>query len=162
IVGVRRVDEVDAGLARFGNDARRGRFICRTTEHHGAEANRRNLQAAAAELAVLHLLPLWSSFRGDAKHRTMERNCAPENLEIPGLHFAHPGMTLSHSFFSILNTPLAIAMTRFSTVTSVVMKIRLLVERTTRGREISTSPILPASTKWVSSCTVASVGLPET
>jgi hypothetical protein len=24
------------------------------------------------------------SFRGDAKHRTMVRNCAPENLEIPG------------------------------------------------------------------------------
>src|SRR6201989_2511362 len=33
------------------------------------------------------------SFRGDAKHRTMVRNCAPENLEIPGLRFAHPGMT---------------------------------------------------------------------
>src|ERR1700759_5394511 len=32
-------------------------------------------------------------FRGDAKHRTMVRNCAPENLEIPGLRFAHPGMT---------------------------------------------------------------------
>jgi hypothetical protein len=26
------------------------------------------------------------SFRGDAKHRT-------RNLEIPGLRFAHPGMT---------------------------------------------------------------------
>src|SRR5262249_50611089 len=26
-----------------------------------------------------------SSFRGDAKHRTMGRPCAPENLEIPGL-----------------------------------------------------------------------------
>jgi hypothetical protein len=25
------------------------------------------------------------SFRGDAQHRTMVRNCAPENLEIPGL-----------------------------------------------------------------------------
>jgi len=25
------------------------------------------------------------SFRGDAKHRTTVRNCAPENLEIPGL-----------------------------------------------------------------------------
>src|SRR4029077_14708870 len=29
-----------------------------------------------------------SSFRGDAKHRT-------RNLEIPGLRFAHPGMTPS-------------------------------------------------------------------
>jgi hypothetical protein len=26
-----------------------------------------------------------SSFRGDAKRRTMGRGCAPENLEIPGL-----------------------------------------------------------------------------
>ena len=25
------------------------------------------------------------SFRGDAKHRTTMRNCASENLEIPGL-----------------------------------------------------------------------------
>src|SRR6185503_6259164 len=37
-----------------------------------------------------------SSFRGDAKHRTMVRNCAPENLEIPGLVLSdHPGMTIS-------------------------------------------------------------------
>src|SRR5213083_1451854 len=27
---------------------------------------------------------LTPSFRGDAKHRTMVRNCAPENLEVPG------------------------------------------------------------------------------
>src|SRR5688500_20343937 len=34
------------------------------------------------------------SFRGDAKHRTMVLDCAPENLEIPGLVLAHhPGMT---------------------------------------------------------------------
>ena len=32
---------------------------------------------------------------GDAKHRTMVRNCAPENLEIPGSLFARPGMTSS-------------------------------------------------------------------
>ncbi len=38
-----------------------------------------------------------------------------------------------HSFFNILNTPLAMAIQRLSTVTSVVMKIRLRVERTTRG-----------------------------
>src|SRR5437773_9301611 len=29
------------------------------------------------------------SFRGDAKHRTMVRNCAPENLEIPRCAIAH-------------------------------------------------------------------------
>src|SRR5438105_12515179 len=35
------------------------------------------------------------SFRGDAKHRTLVRNCAPENLEIPGLVLTHhPGMTV--------------------------------------------------------------------
>src|SRR6185295_2529330 len=29
------------------------------------------------------------SFRGDAKHRTTVRNCAPENLEIPRCAIAH-------------------------------------------------------------------------
>src|SRR5437879_4260500 len=33
------------------------------------------------------------SFRGDAKHRTTMRNCASENLEIPGSRVARPGMT---------------------------------------------------------------------
>src|SRR5215217_6184452 len=59
------------------------------------------------------------SFRGDAKHRT-------RNLEIQGLVLAdHPGMTEKRyaSLFMILNTPLAIAIQRLSTVTSVVMKI---------------------------------------
>src|SRR5437899_1644366 len=44
---------------------------------------------------------LTPSFRGDAKHRTLVRNCAPENLEIPRCAIAHlrsgpsdhPGMT---------------------------------------------------------------------
>src|SRR6185437_14481251 len=41
------------------------------------------------------------SFRGDAKHRTMVRNCAPENLEIPGLVLAHhPGMTEQKNWMS--------------------------------------------------------------
>jgi hypothetical protein len=32
---------------------------------------------------------------GDAKHRTMMRNCASENLEISGLMLTrHPGMTV--------------------------------------------------------------------
>jgi hypothetical protein len=30
---------------------------------------------------------------GGAKRRTMVRNCAPENLEIPGSRFARLGMT---------------------------------------------------------------------
>ena len=46
-----------------------------------------------------------------------------------------------HSFFNILNTPLAMAIQRLSTVISVVMKIRLRVERTTCGFEIRVSPI---------------------
>jgi hypothetical protein len=34
------------------------------------------------------------SFRGDAQHRTTVRNCAPENLEIPGSSLTRrPGMT---------------------------------------------------------------------
>src|SRR5712691_171431 len=47
-----------------------------------------------------------SSFRGDAKHRTMVRNCAPENLEIPRCAIAHlrsgpsdhPGMTVRETW----------------------------------------------------------------
>jgi len=30
-----------------------------------------------------------ASFRSDAKHRTMVRNCAAENFEIPGCAIAH-------------------------------------------------------------------------
>ncbi len=54
VIGIRGVDEIDAGLARLRHDARRGRFVGRAAEHHGAEADRRNLQAAAAKLAVVH------------------------------------------------------------------------------------------------------------
>src|SRR6516165_11530098 len=53
----------------------------------------------------------------------------------------------AYSLLRILNTPLAIAMQRLSTVTSVFTKIRLRVARTTRGRETRVSPIFPASTK---------------
>ena len=42
---------------------------------------------------------------------------------------------VAHSLFNILNTPLAIAIQRSSAVTSVVMKIRLRVVRTTCGRD---------------------------
>src|SRR5471030_2521488 len=64
------------------------------------------------------------------------------------------------SFFNILNTPLAVAIQRFSAVTSVVTKIRLRVARTTRGFDTRISPILQLSTKWVSICTVAIVVRP--
>ena len=56
----------------------------------------------------------------------------------PGFRQDDGGTRRYAGLFKILNTPLASAMTRLSTVTSVVMKIRLRVERTTRGREIST------------------------
>jgi hypothetical protein len=36
-------------------------------------------------MGVSFLFYFIGSFRGDAKHRTKVRNCAPENLEIPGL-----------------------------------------------------------------------------
>src|SRR4051794_40311750 len=48
-----------------------------------------------------------------------------------------------YSFFSILNTPLAMAIQRFSAVTSVLTKIRLRVERATRGFDTRISPIFP-------------------
>ena len=43
------------------------------------------LLCAAEGAKVVVNDPSLPSFRGDAKHRTMVRNCAPENLEIPGL-----------------------------------------------------------------------------
>src|SRR5205814_3153885 len=123
---------------------------------------------AAAELTILHRLsPLnlnpqaWIVIASVAKQSTggssrqkvgLLRRFAPRKDEKRS----------PQSLFKILNTPLAMAMQRLSTVTSVVMKMRLRVERTTCGFEIRTSPILPASTKCVSSCTVASVGLPDT
>jgi hypothetical protein len=54
VVGIRGVDEIDAGLACLRDNARRRGFIRRTAEHHGAEADRRNPQAATAELAIVH------------------------------------------------------------------------------------------------------------
>ena len=50
------------------------------------------------------------------------------------------------SFFNILNTPLAIAIQRSPTVTSVLTKISVLVERTTRGFDVSPdteAPLMP-------------------
>src|SRR5262249_57801789 len=52
---------------------------------------------------IAFFLPL--SFRGDAKHRTMWRTCAPENLEVPGLVLRTiPERQPQLSFFKILNT----------------------------------------------------------
>src|SRR5260370_34557890 len=61
IVSIGGVNKIDAGLARFCHDPRRGRLVGRAAEHHGAQANRRNFQAAAAEVAVLHRVgpPSW-------------------------------------------------------------------------------------------------------
>src|ERR1700736_2647997 len=69
----------------------------------------------------------------------------PESRDSGSGPSDHPGMTVPQlSLFKILNTPLAIAIQRLSTVTSVVMKIRLRVERTTCGFDTRSSPILPA------------------
>ena len=57
IIGIRSIDEVDSGLARFDDDPRRGRLVGGAAEHHGAEADRRDFQAAAAECAVVHGCP---------------------------------------------------------------------------------------------------------
>src|SRR6476661_6175462 len=109
------------------------------------------------------------NMRGDAStDRHCERSAAIQSrkesvdcfvaslLAMTGRHIA------PHALFNILNTPLVMAIQRLSTVTSVVMKIRLRVERTTCGFETRISPILPGSTKCVSSCTVASIGFPDT
>ena len=54
IIDVGRVDEVDAEAARLVDDPARGGFVGGAAEHHGAEANRRDLQSGAAELDILH------------------------------------------------------------------------------------------------------------
>ena len=54
IVDIRRVDEVDPGLPRTGCDAPGDVLLGGAAEHHGAEAERRHLQAAAAEPAIFH------------------------------------------------------------------------------------------------------------
>src|SRR6202022_803452 len=58
VISVGGVDEVDAGLACFRNDPRRSRLIGRPAEHHGAQADRRDFQAAAAELTIFHWVVL--------------------------------------------------------------------------------------------------------
>src|SRR5262249_53391704 len=148
--------EIDAGLARLRHDPGRGGFIGRPAEHHGAKADRRNLQSATAELAVVH--------RGYSLV-VIPGRCAsnPESRDSgPGAYAPSRNDGVQLSVFKILNTPLAMAMTRLSTVISVLRKTRLRVARTTRGRDTSISPILPDSTKCTSSWAVAMVCLPVT
>src|SRR5579859_719931 len=53
------VDEIDTGIVCGADDAARLLFVGAIAEHHGAEAQWRNLQSAVAELAVFHAtLPL--------------------------------------------------------------------------------------------------------
>src|SRR6185312_1901267 len=57
IVLVGGVDEVDAGLTRQRDDALAGGGIGLPAEHHRAEAERRDLEPAAAEAAIVHAAP---------------------------------------------------------------------------------------------------------
>ena len=69
VVDVGGVDEVDAGVARRGDHALRFGLVGRAAEHHGAEAEWRDLQAAAAELAVFHpALLLGGELRRGERH----------------------------------------------------------------------------------------------
>jgi len=54
-VDVRGVDRIDALLQRLVDDAGGGRFVGRAAEHHRAERERGNLDAAAAELSIFHV-----------------------------------------------------------------------------------------------------------
>src|SRR6476619_3411491 len=109
------------------------------------------------------------NMRGDAStDRHCERSAAIQSrkesvdcfvaslLAMTGRHIA------PHALFNILNTPLAIAIQRLSTVTSVAMKIRLRVARHACGFETRVQPGLPGSTKCVWSCKVPGLGFPDT
>jgi hypothetical protein len=54
-VDIRRVDEVEARVACLGDDVRRRRFVRAVAEHHRAEAQRRDGEAAVAESDVVHV-----------------------------------------------------------------------------------------------------------
>ena len=53
-IGVRGIDEVHPRLARQRHDAPRRRLVGRPAEIHRAETERRNLEPAAAEIAIFH------------------------------------------------------------------------------------------------------------
>lgn len=55
-IDVGRVDEVDALVAGSIDDAARRRLVRLRAEHHRAEAQRRDFQAATAETTIVHLL----------------------------------------------------------------------------------------------------------
>ena len=63
VIGIGRVDEIHAGIAGASDDPHRCRLVGRPAEHHGAEAERRYLQSAPAELAIFQvsLRPIYSS-----------------------------------------------------------------------------------------------------
>ena len=57
VIGVGGVDEVDPGLAGAGDDPVRVGLFRLAAEHHGAETERRDLDAASSKRAVLHDRP---------------------------------------------------------------------------------------------------------
>ena len=56
LIGVGGVDEIHPLPARLGDDASGGGLVGRAAEVHGAETKRRDLHAAAPEIAVFHSL----------------------------------------------------------------------------------------------------------
>ncbi len=55
VVAVGRVDEVDAKVARLVDDALGGRLVGHAAEQQCAEAQGRNLQGAAPQIAIVHI-----------------------------------------------------------------------------------------------------------
>src|SRR4029077_16120424 len=62
IVSVGSVDEIDAEGARLGDDALARRRVGAPAEHHRAETDRRHLETAAAEQAIVHPSPPFASY----------------------------------------------------------------------------------------------------
>jgi hypothetical protein len=54
VVDIGRIDEIDALIERFIDDAFGRGFVCLFAEHHRAQAERRYFQGAATQIAVIH------------------------------------------------------------------------------------------------------------
>jgi hypothetical protein len=73
VIDVSRVDEVDALIESLVDDAFRSGFVGFAAEHHRAQAQGRNLEGAAAQISVFHVVFLLINERC-SRHRRRARD----------------------------------------------------------------------------------------